>query len=96
MMETASEFYNGYVRYNLFWVFLLGLAVSAYVGAKRSKPYDPGRFPDWKKLAYPGTDILSYIGKGLWANLYFSIPVLIWMLGFGMTAMIIDMIFGRS
>lgn len=83
MMETASEIWNDYIRFNLVWVFLTGLAVIVYLMRERWREHwkygSDGRFLGWNAEAF------SLVA-----------PLLFWMMLIGIPATVIDVILGSK
>ncbi|MGB6116843.1 MAG: hypothetical protein WBF87_01355 [Mesorhizobium sp.] len=91
-METASEIWINYVRFNLIWVFIAGVLVIMYRSRDKAKRYRTAvkdmSLNDYRNMfGDKGRELMS-------ADASLSIPIVVWLVVFGLAAMAVDMLLG--
>lgn len=91
-MAAAADFYMQYVRFNLWWVFLAGLAIISYRRGPKFGSFYREFFPD---IFYPLIEParLPRLVSAMWSLIW---PYWLWMLVFGVPATIADVLLGPS
>lgn len=91
-MGYASHIYIDYLRLQMWWVFIAGLLIVLYRNRSHVAEFLAAHLvPPGKHLLDPTSEYHARAGKAVWRLIF---PIWAWMICFGVTMIVIDMILG--